>query len=272
MLGTALIVFREVLEAALIIGIVAAATRGIPGRGVRLAWGVAIGLAGSCAVAFGAEAISSLADGVGQEIFNASVLFVAVAMLAWHNLWMAKHGRELAANARDVGSAIRNGTKELSVLMVVVALAVLREGSETVLFLYGVSLSAGSGAGQMVAGGLLGVAGGVLVGGLLYAGLLRVPLKWFFSATAALVLLLAAGMAAQAARFLIQADILPGLAAPLWDTSALVPNDSAVGSVLRGLVGYEAQPAGMQVVFFTLALLAIAAGMVWAKRRSGSSS
>jgi high-affinity iron transporter len=272
MFGTTLIVFREVLEAALIIGIVAAATRGIAGRGMRLAWGVALGLAGSCAVALGAELIASLGNGVGQEVFNASVLFVAVAMLAWHNLWMASHGRELAADARDVGSAIRNGTRELSVLMVVVALAVLREGSETVLFLYGVSLSGGSSAGKMIAGGLLGVAGGALVGWLLYAGLLRVPLRWFFSVTSALVLLLAAGMAAQAARFLIQADILPVLAAPLWDTSAIVPNDSAMGSVLHGLLGYEAQPAGMQVVFFALVLVAITAGMAWAKRRSGSTA
>jgi high-affinity iron transporter len=272
MLGTALIVFREVLEAALIIGIVAAATRGIEGRGARLAWGVLLGLAGSCAVAFGAEAISSLAGGLGQEIFNASVLFVAVAMLAWHNLWMAKHGRELAANAREVGSAVRSGAKELSVLMVVVALAVLREGSEAVLFLYGVSLSGGSSAGQMAFGGFLGVAGGALVGGLLYAGLLRIPLHWFFRATSALVLFLAAGMAAQAARFLIQADILPGLAAPLWDTSHLVPNDSAVGSVLHGLVGYEAQPAGMQVVVFMIVLAAIAAGMAWVKRRDPAST
>ena len=268
MLGTALIVFREVLEASLIIGIVAAATRGIDGRSARLAWGVAIGLAGSCVVAFAAEAISGLADGVGQELFNASVLFTAVAMLAWHNVWMAKHGAELAANAREAGRAIRSGAKELSVLMVVVALAVLREGSETVLFLYGVSLSGGSGVGAMAVGALAGITGGVLVGGLLYAGLLRVPLKWFFSLTSALVLLLAAGMAAQGAHYLIQGDILPGLAAPLWDTSAIVANDSAMGAVMKGLMGYEARPSGMQVVFFVIAFTLIVGGMTWARRRA----
>lgn len=268
MLGTALIVFREVLEAALIVGIVAAATRGIERRNLVLAGGIALGLAGSCVVAFGAEAIASLADGMGQEILNASILSVAVAMLAWHNLWMAKHGRELAANARDAGQRVRSGASELSVLTTVVALAVLREGSETVLFLYGVSLSGGTGAGGMALGGFMGVAGGVLVGSLLYAGLLRIPLQWFFTATSALVLLLAAGMASQAARFLIQADILPGLASPLWDTSAIVPADSAMGSLLRGLVGYDARPAGMQVMFFAVVLVAIVAGMAWTRRRT----
>jgi high-affinity iron transporter len=267
MSGTALIVFREVLEAALILGIVAAATRGVPGRGARLAWGVMLGLAGSCAVAFGTEAIANWADGVGQEIFNASILLVAVAMLAWHNLWMARHGRELAATARATGDAVRNGTREMSVLMLVVALAVLREGSETVLFLYGVSLSGGSGPGEIATGALIGLAGGATVGGLLYAGLLRIPLRWFFSATSALVLLLAAGMAAQAARFLIQADILPAMATPLWDTSAFLPDGSAVASLMRGLMGYEARPAGLQVLFFVVALAAIVAGMSWTRTR-----
>jgi high-affinity iron transporter len=271
-LGTALIVFREVLEAALIIGIVAAATRGIAGRDLRLVQGVALGVAGSCAVAFGAEAIGSLADGMGQEIFNASILLIAVAMLAWHNVWMAQQGREMASSAGDVGRAIRSGARPLSAVMVVVALSVLREGSETVLFLHGVSMSGGSSAGGMLAGGLLGLAGGMLVGGTLYAGLLRIPLQWFFRATSALVLLLAAGMAAQAARFLVQADVLPDLVTPVWDTSQLVPNDSAVGSVLRGLVGYEAQPAGIQVVFFVFVLFAITAGMAWTGRRNLSAS
>jgi high-affinity iron transporter len=97
--------------------------------------------------------------------------------------------------------------------------------------------------------------------------LLRIPLKYFFDATSFLVLLLAAGMASQAARYLIQANVVPSLAAPLWDTSSLVPNSSVVGKALQGLVGYDAQPAGMQIAFFITALVAIWAGMSWSRRR-----
>jgi len=268
MFGTALIVFREVLEAALIIGIVGAATRGIAGRARFIVGGVLLGLAGSVAVAGGAEAIGQLAEGMGQELFNASVLGLAVVMLAWHNIWMSVHGRELAANAKQVGSDIRSGSRTLSVLTVVIAVAVLREGSETVLFLYGVALSGENSVGAMVAGGAMGLAGGVLVGYMLFAGLLRIPIRWFFTATSVLVLLLAAGMASQAARFLIQANVLPSLAAPLWDTSAVVSNSSIAGKVLQGLVGYDAQPAGMQLAFYVTVLLAIWAGMAWARRRA----
>ena len=268
MFATALIVFREVLEAALIIGIVAAATRGIPGRGRWIGAGLALGLVGSGVVAGTAEAISGLAQGMGQELFNATILGIAVIMLAWHNIWMSIHGRELSMSAKAVGGEIASGVRELSVLLVVVALAVLREGSETVLFLYGVAISGNSSTGAMALGGLLGLAGGAAIGYLLFAGLLRVPLKWFFNVTSILVLMLAAGMASQAARFLIQADAIPSLAAPLWDTSPVVSNESAMGSVLHGLVGYDARPAGMQVAFFLAVLAAIVIGMTWARRRT----
>ena len=268
MFGTALIVFREVLEAALIVGILAAATRGISGRGRWIVAGVGVGLLGSLAVAAGAGAISQWAEGMGQELFNASILGIAVVMLAWHNIWMSSHGRELAASAKQIGGDIRNGAKALSIVLTVIAVAVLREGSETVLFLHGVAASGDTSG--MLAGGAVGLAGGIALGWLVFAGLLHVPLKWFFTATSALVLLLAAGMASQAARFLIQADMLPSLASPVWDTSAFVSNQSTGGKLLQGLMGYDAQPSGMQLAFFVIVLVAILAGMVWVQKRSTS--
>ena len=264
MFATAVIVFREVLEAALIVGIVAAATRTIPGRNRWLAAGIAAGLAGASLVALGTDTIAGMASGMGQELFNASVLGIAVAMLAWHNLWMSSHGAALAANARGVGNSIRDGRSECSVLLVVVGLAVLREGSETVLFLYGIAASGGGASLSMLAGGIAGVVAGIVVGYLVYAGLLRIPLRWFFTATGVLVLFLAAGMASQAASFLVQADLLPSLASPLWDTSTIVPQGSVAGTLLHSLVGYDARPAGMQIVFYVTVLVAIAAGMLLA--------
>ncbi len=266
MFAAAVIVFREVLEATIVIGIIAAATRSVPARGRWLAAGLLAGLAGSALVAVFADAIGAMASGLGQELFNAGVLGIAVLMLAWHNIWMSSHGAALAAEARTVGGDIRDGRRSLSILLVVVGLAVLREGSETVLFLTGIAASEGSGSGPMLLGGLVGILSGAAVGYGLYAGLLRVPMRWFFGATGLLVLLLAAGMASQAALFLIQAALLPSLAAPLWDTSALLPVNSVLGMLLHSLVGYDPRPAGMQIVFYTLALAAIAGGMGLANR------
>jgi high-affinity iron transporter len=269
MLASAVIVFREVLEAALIIGIVAAATRAVPGRGRWIVGGVLAGLAGAAVVAAFTDRIAALAGGAGQELFNAAVLGIAVVMLAWHNVWMSSHGAALAAHAKAVGTSIRDGRRECRVLLVVVGLAVLREGAETVLFLYGIAVGSDTGAATLVAGGAVGVAAGAATGWLVYAGLLRIPLRWFFAATSVLVLLLAAGLASQAASFLIQADVLPSLAAPLWDTSAVLPDGSVAGTLLHSLVGYQARPAGMQIVFYVLVLAAIGAGMKWASDRHG---
>lgn len=263
MLGTAVILFREVLEAALIIGIIAAATRTVPGSRQWMVGGMLAGLAGAGLVAVFADAIGSLADGVGQEIFNAVILGIAVMMLAWHNIWMSSHGAALAASAKSVGKNISDGISECSILLVIVGLAVLREGSETVLFLYGIAASGDSGSFSMFTGGVLGVLAGASVGYLMYAGLLRIPLRWFFTATGILVLLLAAGLASQAAHFLIQADLLPSLASPVWDTSGILPMNSVPGMLLHSLVGYDARPAGMQLVFYFTALIAIAIGMKW---------
>ena len=261
MFGTAIIVFREVLEAALIIGIVAAATKDVPLRSRWILAGLMLGLVGAGLVAASTDTIAAFASGIGQEVFNAIVLGVAVLMLAWHNIWMASHGAELAAHARHVGARIRDGRSECSILLIVVGLAVLREGSETVLFLYGIAASDDSGLSGMLTGGLVGVLAGVAVGYTVYAGLLRVPMRWFFTVTSVMVLLLAAGMASTAARFLIQADLLPSLASPLWDTSRVLPEQGLTGMLLHSLVGYDARPAGMQVVFYVSVLLMIIIGM-----------
>ncbi len=261
MFSTAIIVFREVLEAALIIGIIAAATRDVPNRKRWIAAGLFLGLLGAGFVAASTEAIGAFASGIGQELFNAIVLGVAVFMLAWHNIWMSSHGAALASEARNVSANIREGRSARSILLLVVGLAVLREGSETVLFVYGIAASNASNTASMLAGGAIGMLAGVTLGVLVYAGLLRVPMRWFFSATSALVLLLAAGMASQAAKFLIQADVLPSLGSPIWDTSAIVSEQSVFGMLLHSLIGYDARPAGLQVLFYVATLVTISIGM-----------
>ena len=138
MLGALIIVFREVFEAGLILGIVLAATNGVPKAGRWIGMGLAAGLAGATLLASFVDVIANAMQGVGQEVFNACILASAVLMLAWHNIWMARHGREMSAELKGVGQAVKTGNRSLLALAVVVGVAVLREGSEVVLFLYGV--------------------------------------------------------------------------------------------------------------------------------------
>ena len=261
MLATAIIVFREVLEAALVVGIVLAASRDVPRRGLWVAGGVAAGILGAALVAAFADAIAAAVDGIGQELFDAAILFTAVAMLGWHNIWMSRHGRELAAAAGDIGKAVLAGSRPLTALALVVGVAVLREGSEVVLFLYGIAIGSGVGGLPMLAGGALGLAAGAALGTLVYFGLLTIPLRRLFAVTSWLILLLAAGMASQGAAFLMQANLLPALGNTEWDTSAILTERSLPGLVLHVLIGYSAQPAGIQLVFYAATILAIGALM-----------
>jgi high-affinity iron transporter len=267
MFSAAIIVFRESLEAALLIGIFAAASRGIAQRNRWLGLGIATGLLGALIVGALSEPLANLASGAGQDLFNAIVLGIAVLMLAWHNIWMASHGAEMARAAKRVVADVRNGKRALSAIALAIALAVLREGSETVLFIYSIATSAETSMVDLVGGSALGFAGGVLAGFAIYAGLLRIPIHKLFSVTGALILLLAAGMAGQMARFLIQADWLPPLASPIWDSSWLLSGTSTLGSLLHILIGYEAKPTGTQALFYIATFLTIAIASYWMKRQ-----
>jgi high-affinity iron transporter len=257
MLGAALIVFREVLEAALIVGIVLAASSGAPRRGFGVSCGLVAGVVGAALLALFAGEVAAAAAGIGQELLNATILLVAVGMLGWHNIWMSRHGRELASSARSIGDAVISGARPLYALAIVVGLAVLREGSETVLFLYGIAAGGGLDAGVLIGGGALGLAGGVAIGAALYFGLLRIPTRRLFTVTSWMVLLLAAGMASQAAGFLVQANLLPPLGDAVWDSSAVLTEDSLLGKALHTLIGYVSRPDGIQLVFYLAALSGI---------------
>jgi high-affinity iron transporter len=256
MLAAAIIVFRECLEAALVVGIVLAAARDVAGRGRMVSLGVALGVLGALVVALFSEQIAAAMSGMGQELMNATILLAAVVLLGWHNVWMTRHGREMTAQLKRVSSEVLQGQRPLYALAVVVGLAVLREGSETVLFLYGV-LSATQSPSSVLAGGVIGLCGGVAAGAAIYAGLLRLSTRHLFTATGLLILLLASGMAAQSALYLAQAGILPTLTPMLWDTSAIIPRDHILGQVLHVLMGYDDRPSGIQVLFFAVTFVTL---------------
>ena len=256
MLGALVIVFREVIEAGLIVGIVMAATRGVAGRGRWVGFGILAGVLGAAVVAAFAGVISQAFEGAGQELFNASVLGLAVVMLMWHNAWMARHGREIAEEMLKVGAAVSKGAKPLTALAIVVGLAVLREGSEVVLFLYGIMASGTSGSALLV-GGVLGIAAGAAFTGLTYVGLLAIPNRYIFSVTSWLIALLAAGMAAQAVQFLNNAGVLVALDRTVWDTSWLLSDGSLFGKLLHTLIGYTDRPTEMQLMTYIATLFAM---------------
>jgi high-affinity iron transporter len=255
-LAALIIVFREVFEAGLIVGIVLAVTGSVPHRNRWIGGGVLAGALAACIVAAFTGVLSQLFSGMGQELFNAAILGVAVVMLTWHNVWMAHHGREMAGEMRAVGQAVAEGSKSLLALAVVVGVAVLREGSEVALFLYGVAASDGGSPLSFAIGGLIGLALGAAVCLLTYFGLMRIPPRALFATTTSLITLLAAGMAAQAVAFLERADWLNTLDTVVWDSGRLLSEKSIAGRTLHTLIGYTDQPTEMQLVVYVAVVLA----------------
>lgn len=264
MLATALIVFRELLEAALIVTILLAATRGVPRNRFWISTGILGGLIGAGVVAALTNIISALFDGTGQEIVNAVILFTAVILIGWHVIWMNIHGRQMAIDMRAAGQRIADGEQRMSALAIVVGLAVMREGSEVVLMLQG--LWASGQAHAMLGGAVLGIVSGLLVSTLMYLGFVSMKVSRIFALTNVLLVLIASGMAARGANFLTQAGLVPAFGNKIWDIDGILSEQSVLGQILAALVGYMSQPTGIQLAFYLVTAIAIFGLMQHAKR------
>jgi high-affinity iron transporter len=257
MIAALIIVFREVIEAGLVVGIVLAVTRTVVGSRLWIAAGIVGGVAGSCVVAVFTGALAAAFAGSGQVRFNAAILAVAVVMLAWHKIWMARHGREMAAQLKATGEAVSAGSQTLAALAIVVGIAVLREGAEVVLFLYGIAIADGGPAVSLVLGGLAGFVLGGAVSCLTYLGLVRIPGRYLFAVTSALIAFLAAGMAAQCVAFLEAAGTVDVLGNTVWDTSGVLSEKSILGRILHTLIGYSDAPTVLQLIAYVVVLAVI---------------
>ena len=260
MLSTAIVIFRESLEISLIMGIVLAATRDLPKRMFWIIGGMMAGISGAGAVAYFADEISNAASGVGQELFNAGILTTAALFIGWTALWMRKHVRGMSAKLRQVGMDVTAGNLPRYSLSMIIALAMLREGSEIVLFIYGM-IASGETATSIISGSLLGTMLGVAAGVAFYAGLIRMSAKYMLQVTSWILMLLVAGLASQAVGFLTAAGYFDNMSRPLWDSSWLLSDGSLVGQALHSLIGYCAKPSSIQVLSY-VATLGLLVGLI----------
>ncbi|RIL11483.1 MAG: hypothetical protein DCC75_02260 [Proteobacteria bacterium] len=260
MISFAIIVFREALEIALVLSILLAGTRGVAGRAAWIWIGVVAGLIGSVGVAISTERISEMLEGFGQEVFNATILITAALLIGTTVVWMKRHAKEITMHLREVGLQVSCGKKPLTVLAVVVALTILRDGTEIVLLAQGILVSAQNYM-QLVAGGLIGLIAGTAVGAAIYLGIIRSATRHIFEITSWMLIALCAGMVSQGVALLAAADILPSLVQPLWDTSAVLSDHSIIGKTLHVMFGYAARPSGMQALCYVLTVLLLGASM-----------
>jgi len=270
MIQTLLIVWRESLEAALVVGILLTyLARSGQRAGMRYVWagsGAAVLAALLCAAASD-SALAGL-DPDTQELVHAGILFVAAGVLSWMVLWMHQRARALRGELhRRAEEALARG--RLLGLAVIAFVAVFREGMETVLFLWGVVAQRSDSAGlSLAAAGLAGVALAISTAWLFFRGFAFLQLRTFFQVTGVLLLLVAAGLLASGANKLIALGWLPPLVSQVWNTAWLVRDDSPLGAVLGALAGYRSRPSLLEVLVFAGYLPA----MLWALRRMSAAA
>jgi len=257
MFSIAVIVFREVLEISLILGVLLAATRGLPNRAPWVWLGLLLGMAGAGMVAFFADAISQAAEGMGQEMMNATILFIAAILIGWTIVWMNRNARELTQHFKKIGVDVIKGIKPKYTLTIVVALSVLREGSEVVMFIYSALVTGGK-TYLLITGSLLGTCMGMMAGVVIYYGLMKIPIKKVLIVTSWLLMLLVAGMVAQAFGYLSAVGKIPDLIPVVWDTSRIISDGSLLGKIMHILVGYTDRPSGIQLLVYFLTI-----GVLW---------
>ncbi len=253
------IVWRESVEALLVIGILYAWLHRQGGQQHALLhlWG---GVGAGLLLAGVLAALMALAgnwmSGPGGEWFQSGLSLLACALILQMVQWMARHGGQLRHQLeQQADSALQHG--RLASLSLLVALAVAREGSETVIFLYGVSASAANQAdlASLALGAGLGLLLGLLCFSLLQAGSRFIAWRQFFLVSEVLLLLLGGALlmsAVDRASGQWMAMDLPEqlytlLSEPLWDSSALLDDGSKPGALLASLSGYRAMPSALQV-------------------------
>ena len=258
MINIAIIIFREVLEIALILSVLFSATIGIKNRSLWINSGLLIGILGSIIIATLTDKISSAFDGIGHEIFNAAILFFSALMIGYTVIWMKHHSKALSKNIKTLSKKVIDGKKSVYALLIIVALSVLREGAEIVLFTYSYYMS-GTSVYDLILGGVIGLFAGIIVGFAFYFGLVKNLGKYFFSVTTAILAFLSAGLIAKSLGYLTNVGIIGDIKTQLWDTSFIISDDTVIGDILNILFGYISRPSAIQVIGYiaTLAILFI---------------
>ena len=242
-----LLTLREGTEMALVVGIVLAYLSQVGAVAARRwAW---FGVGAAAVVSLGFLGILNALDkefeGTTEQLFEGTTMLLATAFLTWMILWMARNARSLKGELqRGIAAALDRGGAAWGIFLLVF-FAVVREGVELALLLF-----AAPGEGKLL-GTVIGLAGAVGIGLLIYAYGRRVDLRTFFRITTVLLVLFAAGLFSHAFHEFVEAGPLEPIEGPvLWSTASALPQDEGLGSILRALFGYADTPHLIEVVTY----------------------
>ena len=260
MLASYLLALREGLEAALIIGIILGAVRKLQRHDLTpTVWaGVFSASIVSVAAGIGLYVIGIELEGQAEQIFEGLTMLLAAGVLTWMIFWMNQQSRNIKS---DLEIGVRKSVTKTDKrgLFWLAFLAVVREGVELALFLTAATFA--TSAQSTIIGAMLGISTALLMGWVLFASTIRLNLKRFFQVTGVLLILFAAGLVAHGVHEFVEAGLLPAIVDPVWDLSAIIPEVSLFGSILKALFGFNAEPTLMEIVAYFGYLIAVLIGL-----------
>ncbi len=249
MLAAAIIVFREMLELGLILGIISAALHDVSNKLKLILLGSSIGIVLCSILAITFHYITNMFDGNGQEILNIIILAISIICITLTLIWIND-------NIKNLHLKLANNYSNSISIILIIALATAREGAEAILFLYGI-LASGAKVVDLVIGLVIGLFLSSLSGIFIYTGLLKLPTKYFFKIINILLILLAAGMSSQLANYLSAIGIIEALSSSMWNSQWLIADDTIIGRILYSLIGYSSHPTELQVLFYATTILSM---------------
>lgn len=250
MFKIAIVVFRECLEIALLLGVITAVTNPIKNSKIYIVLGSMLGVVLASLFALSARSIVNSFDGMGDEIFDALVVLLTAILISFTVVWMQGYTKRVKQNLGKLSDDINSGSASKFMLVLVIAMTILREGAEIILFVYSIVSTEHIEGTNYVMSLVLGSTAGFIVGAIIYLGLMNLSGKYIFKVSTALLILIAAGLASKAAGILTYSGILDIYDDQLWDSSWIVSNNSILGKVLNITIGYDSKPNTMQIIFY----------------------
>ena len=256
MLSSFLIAFREGLEAFLIVGIIMSYLYKIGEKkyikhvlfGIITAIVVSIGLAYIFELAFGGF------EGRPEEIFEGSVMMLAVVILTYMVFWMNSQAVKIRNDIEvSVGKAINRG--RVASLFFLGFIIVFREGAETVLFFRAISYQ--SSASELIMGGIIGILSSILLALIFFTSTMKINISLFFKITGIIIIALAAGLLSYGIHEFQEAGIIPIIRDNIYDVSSVLSNDSITGGILKSLLGYNPSPSLLETAAYFVYIIAM---------------
>jgi high-affinity iron transporter len=259
MLATFVIFLREGIEASMIVAVLLAYLDKIGQRkhfkDVLIGCGLALVLAGGGGVA-AYLTVRHYAGSRVQTIFETVTYLLAAAVLTYMTFWMTRHARTISTELRDQTTRALEKSERFG-LGFLAFQAVGREGVETAVFTLAIVFASGGGTHFAVLGGAIGLAVALVIAFAIYRLGRRINLGRFFAVLGSLLMFFAAGLLADAAENFQQLGWIRVLGHPLWNTTSVLSEDSALGDVFHSLFGYAERPTVLQAIVYVTFIVAV---------------